>query len=242
MIPGSVAGAIDGYLAAAGRAAPGQLAAVYAVGSLALGDFSDRQSNVDLVVVAEPRLDARQRDRLTRAGRRLHRARRDPEVAFLGWEDLADGPPGGSALCTPMTWAILRHDPMALLGPDWPVVTHDPDGFRKWSADRLQALAAASHGLLVMRRAIVPLVLEAARLAQGAITGRVLSKSEAGELVMPIVSSRHQRVLTDAVGYRQGAQTSMYWGPYERKYDALAVVRELVDAATAPGDGATTSR
>jgi hypothetical protein len=241
MIPQVVAGAIDGYLAAARRVAPDQLAAVYAVGSLALGDFSARQSNVDLVVVAEPRLDARQVQRLTRAGRPLHRARRDAEVAYLAWEDLADGPPPGGALGTPMTWAILRHDPMALVGPDWPVVAHDPDAFRKWSAAQLQTLAAADHGLLVMRRAVVPLVLEAARLAQGAITGRVLSKTEAGELVMPIVSSRHKRVLTDAVGYRRGAQTSMYWGPFERKYDALAVVRELLDAATAPGDGAVTS-
>jgi hypothetical protein len=134
-----------------------------------------------------------------------------------------------------MTRAILRHDPMALLGPDWPVVAHDPDVLKAWCSERLRALAAADHGLLVMRRAIGPLVLEAARLAQGSITGRVLSKSEAGEAAVPIVSSSHQRVLIDAVGYRRGAQTSMYWGPFERKYDALAVVRELADAAVAPG-------
>ena len=132
-----------------------------------------------------------------------------------------------------MTRAILRHDPMALFGPDWPVVGYDPAAFRDWSVARLRALVASSHGLLVLRRAVVPLVLEAARLTQAAITGRVVSKSEAGELAMSIVSTRHQRLLTDAVGYRHGAHASMYWGPFERKYDALTLLRDLLEAATA---------
>ena len=91
-----------------------------------------------------------------------------------------------------------------------------------------EALVASAHGTLIFRRDVAPLVLEAARLTQAVITGRVLSKSEAGELAMPIVSTRHQRLLTDAVGYRHGAHFSMYWGPFERKYDALTLLRELL--------------
>jgi hypothetical protein len=127
---------------------------------------------------------------------------------------------------------------MALFGPDWPVVAYDPDAFRDWSLGRLRALVSASHGLLVLRRAVVPLVLEAARLTQAAVTGRVLSKSEAGESAMSIVSTRQKRLLTDAVGYRRGAQTSMYWGPFERKYDALTLLRDLLEVA-ASGLGRT---
>ncbi len=138
-----------------------------------------------------------------------------------------------------MTRAILRHDPMALFGPDWPVVGYDPGALQSWSAARLRDVVAAAHGLLVLRRAVAPLVLEAARLAQGAITGRVFSKSTAGEAVMPIVSTRQKRILTDAVGYRRGAQTSMYWGPFERKYDALTLVRDLLEAATSAGSAPT---
>src|ERR1700746_3353754 len=82
VLPATVAGMFDGYLEAGRRVAPGQLAAVYAVGSLALGDFSARQSNVDLVVVAEPRLDAAQISRLTRVARGLRRARRDPQIWY----------------------------------------------------------------------------------------------------------------------------------------------------------------
>src|SRR5262249_41355785 len=102
---------------------------------------------------------------------------------------------------------------------------------RAWAVARLQALVASAHGLLIFRRDVAPLVLEAARLTQAVITGRVLSKSEAGELAMPMVSTRHQRLLTGAVGYRHGAHFSMYWGPFERKYDALTLLRELRDVA-----------
>jgi hypothetical protein len=241
VLPATIAGMFEGFLEAGRRAAPGQLAAVYAVGSLALGDFSVRQSNVDLVVVSEPRLDRAQLSTMAAAARGLRRAHRDAQVWYASWEDLDAGGPGSGAssgdapLANPMTRAILRHDPMALFGPDWPVVGLDPEAFPRWSAGRLQALASASHGLLVLRRAVTPLVLQAAQLAQGAITGRVLSKSEAGEAVMSIVSTRQKRILTDAVGYRRGAQTSMYWGPFERKYDALTLVRDLLEAATSTG-------
>jgi hypothetical protein len=245
VLPATVAGLFDGYLEAARRAAPGQLAAVYAVGSLALGDFSVRQSNIDLVVVAEPRLAPAQVSRLAQAARGLRRAHRSPEIWYAGWEDLDAGGPGATGstgehvLATPLTRAILRHDPMALFGPDWPVVGHDTAALQRWSAEQLRALVAAAQGLLVLRRAVAPLVLEAARLAQGAITGRVFSKSAAGEAVMPIVSTRQKRILTDAVGYRRGAQTSMYWGPFERKYDALTLVRDLLEAATSAGSAPT---
>ena len=233
----------DSYLAALQAVAPGQIAAVYAVGSLALGDFSDRQSNIDLVVVADPGLDARQLRRVAPAARGLHRAHRDAQIWHVTWADLDAGGPGTagengvtppvttSPLATPLTRAILRHDPMALFGPDWPVVGHDPAYFQQWAADRLRGLVTSDHGLLVLRRAVVPLVLEAARLTHAAITGRVLSKSEAGESAMSIVSTREKRLLTDAVGYRRGAQTSMYWGPFERKFDAIALLRELLEAA-----------
>jgi hypothetical protein len=133
-----------------------------------------------------------------------------------------------------MTRAILRRDPLALVGPDWPVVAFDDAELRSWCLDRLRELVSARKGLLVMRRNVTPMVLEAARLAQGAITGRMYSKSEAGESAGVLVSSRYRRILTDSVGFRRGARTSMYWGPFERKYDALVLLRDLVAAAVAP--------
>jgi hypothetical protein len=244
MLPAEVAGAVDGFLAALERVAPGQVAAVYGAGALALDDFSHRQSNVDLVVVCDPAADRAQIEQLGRAERGLNRAGRAPGVWYTTWEEVAGDPvpepgvpepgvpePGRSKLSTPMTRALLRSDPMALIGPDWPVVGFDDAEFRSWCRTRLQQMASGRKGLLVLRRAVTPLVLEAARLAQGAVTGRLFSKTEAGESVGPLVSTRYRRILTDAVGYRRGAQTSMYWGPFERKYDALVLLRDLAELA-----------
>jgi hypothetical protein len=275
MLPGEIAGPIDGYLAALRREAPDQVAAVYAVGSLAVADFSSKQSNVDLVIVGDPPLAPAQVARLRRAEKGLERVGRRAGLWYTGWEEVAadDRParaqatqaPAGLAapipaasspppapspvaqtpatpaqaareslsttLATPMTRAMLRQDPIALIGPDWPVVGYDEAAFRSWCSERLRVLATARKGVLVFRRAVTPVVLEASRLAQGAITGRVFSKSEAGESIGMIVAPRYRRILTDAVGYRRGAQTSMYWGPFERKYDALVLLRDLLEVA-----------
>ena len=238
-MPGVVVGSVDAYLRALRRHTPDQVAAVYAVGSLALADFSPKYSNVDLVVVGDPPLTPLQVMGLRRAQKRLARAGRPAEVWYTSWAEVAgDAGIGADAvlatpspLATPMTRALLRQDALALIGPDWPVVGYDDAVFRAWCSARLDALTTDRKGLLVMRRAITPLVLEASRLAQGAITGRLYSKSAAGESVGIIVSTRYRRILTDAVGYRRGARTSMYWGPFERKYDALILLRDLREAA-----------
>ena len=278
MLPGEVTGQVEGFIATLERVAPGQVAAVYAVGAIALDDFSDRLSNIDLVVVADPRLTPAQTGRLARAEHGLKRVGRRAAIWYTSWEEVADdpgvpagategsdsspptpspqaaaapagpspqataaaagpppqataAPPRSSSLATPLTRAVLRNDAVALTGPDWPVVGYDGEGFRAWCRDRVRTMAAGSNGLLVMRRAVTPLVLEAARLAQGAVTGRLMSRTEAGESVGPLVSTRYRRILTDAVGFRAGARTSMYWGPFERKYDALILLRDLARLA-----------
>jgi hypothetical protein len=239
MLPGDVVEPIDDYIAALRRLAPDQVAAVYAVGSLALADFSSRYSNVDLVVVGDPALTASQVGGLRRAEKGLARAGRAAEVWYTSWAEVAGDAGIGaeapvaepSTIATPMTRAMLRQDALALLGPDWPVVGFDDAVFRAWCSAQLAALTTSAKGLLVMRRAVTALVLEASRLAQGAITGKVFSKSGAGETVGGMVSTRYRRILTDAVGYRRGARTSMYWGPFERKYDALILLGDLMEAA-----------
>lgn len=237
-MPQVVAGPVDTYVDQLRRELGASVAAVYAVGSLALGDFSHKQSNIDLVVVADALPDAETARRLRRSEKQLDRAGRAAAVWYSTWEEVSGGPGSVSRsaeLATPLTWAILRNDPMPLFGPDWPVVWEDQPALRAWALDRLNATASAGKGMLLLRRDVGPLVLETARLAQIAMTGRVLSKSEAGESMSGFVATSHRRVLVDSVGYRQGAQTSMYWGPFERKYDALAVVDELIGAARSTG-------
>jgi aminoglycoside adenylyltransferase-like protein len=210
------------------------VAAVYLVGGAALDDFSPRQSNVDLVVVSDPPLTAEQVRRLARSEKSLARAHRPAQVWHTSWPEIADQSQAGtevSPLETPLTRNLLRNDATAVFGPDWPVVGYDAHDYRSWCRGRVRDLLKSAEGVMLMRRDVTTLVLEAARLAQGAVTGRVFSKSEGGEAVRPLVPQHFRRILTDAVGYRAGAKTSMYWGPFERKYDARVLVRHLVEVA-----------
>jgi hypothetical protein len=235
VILGGVGGVVDGYVGTARRAAPERIAGVYLVGGIALGDFSAKQSNVDLVVVGDPAFTSTERQELRKAERLLHRAGRRAEVWYTTWAELADGAPSGSGIDTPLTRAMLRNDAIAVYGPDWPVVGFDVDQYRRWCVDQLGLVVGRTDGLMLLRRTVTTLVLQGVRLAQGALTGKVFSKSAAGESVGSVVPVHFRRILTDAVGYRRGAQTSMYWGPFERKYDARALLRRLLEVTAGEG-------
>lgn len=234
MLPAAAADPLASFVPSVERAVPDRLAAVYVVGGMALGDFSARQSNLDVVAVFDPPLAGDEAARVRPAERPLARAGRPASVWYAGWDVIADGPSGDPAgwpaLETPLTRALLREEAIAYLGPDWPVVAYDEGSYRSWCRRTLVELGTGDHGMMVMRRGVGPLVLEAARLAMGATTGRAYSKSEAGESAISLVPHHFRRILQDAVGYRHGANTSMYWGPFERKYDARQLIRELVQA------------
>ena len=253
MLPSALEDPLAAYVRTLDKVAPGQVAALYLVGGAALGDFSARLSNVDLVVVGAPALEERQVAELRRAEGRLERVGRPAAVWYTDWDTIADGTPADGTpadgtpadgtpadgtrpgapvpeLETPLTRHLLAEEAVAVIGPDWPVVAYEADDFRKWCRDRLTAMVGDDHGLMLMRRGVTPLVLDAARAAEGAATGKVLSKSEAGNKALELVPNHYRRILSDAVGYRNGANTSMYWGPFERKTDARQLIRHLADA------------
>ena len=130
MLPGEVSAQVEGFIAALERVAPGQVAAVYAVGAIALDDFSSRLSNIDLVVVADPPLTPAQTGRLGRAERGLKRARRRAAIWYTTWEEVADNPgvpplptaaPGateGPESSSPIPAAPVPPPPQAPGGPE----------------------------------------------------------------------------------------------------------------------------
>ena len=234
MIPVAASDRLSPYADALEASLPGRLAGLYVVGGLALGDFSARQSNLDLVVVCEPPLTAAEARSVSGAERRLERAGRRAAIWHAGWDVLADGSTGDTTtwpeLETPLTRALLREEAIAYRGPDWPVVAFDEAEYRRWCHGALTDLAGRVRGPMVMRRGVASLVLGAARLALGAVNGRVYSKSEAGQAAQALVPNHFRRILLDAEGFRKGASASMYWGPFERKYDARQLIRRLLEA------------
>jgi hypothetical protein len=228
VIPAELAEPLDRFLAAFDRVVPDRRAGVYLVGGLALADFSHRQSNVDLVIVCDPPLSAEEITGLRKDEHGLARAGRPAAVWYSGWDEIAEGPgERPSPLDTPLTRALLCEEALAYYGPDWPVVAYEEADYRSWCRQQLEAVAAEGRGWMVMRNRVADLVLQAARLAQGAVTGRVYSKTEAGHTALALVPHHFRRILTDAAGFRNGAHTSMYWGPFERKYDARELIRRL---------------
>ena len=197
--------------------------AVYLVGSPALGDYSPRQSNLDLVAVTPAPAPVTP----------LARPPRNRVVLYTTWSALVAPPAGPHPLANPMTWAILAHHPVALHGPAAPAVHTDPSQVQAWFASQLPLIASRTSHLL-WRRHLTRVVLQSVPAAHGARTGTVVSLREAGELALAGASHTSHRVITDALGYREGANTSMYWGPFERKSNAVGLAQQLVDEVSSP--------
>lgn len=230
-----LAGFVERFREAAGD----QTTGLYLLGSPALGDFSPRQSNLDLLAVTERPLGGEELRRLRVTHRSLRRQGRDALVCYTTWPDLRGPAEDASAvtfagraeveparLANPVTWAVMAGRPVALTGPAEAVAQADRAAVSAWFQARMAALVEQA-GSLLWRRGLTRLVLQASRCAHGRATGEVVSLRRAGELALPTASHTGHRVITDALGYREGANTSMYWGPFERKTNALDLVRRL---------------
>ncbi len=236
------------------RRCPDTLVGVYAVGSLALGDYRSSTSNLDALAVADrpwsPQALASARPAVDVLGRGL----RPAAVAWIDWDDLAAepstvGPPctvGSSAvdsdrLVNPLTWQIVRTSAICTRGPEYPEI--GVGELRSWARDQLldrePALVARwrQPGRLWLRARAAGAVLDAARLWAAVGSGRVLSKAESVDALVEGASPPHQRVLRDSAGWRAGAATSMYWGPLERKRDAIGWLASTIEAAAHAGSG-----
>lgn len=222
------------------------LRAVYGVGSVALGDWVAHLSNLDVVAVADRAWEPATVARLRPAVHALAVRGRPARVAWVTWEDLAGDPAGSQApvvvgrravptaeLVNPMTWHILRTAAVCVRGPEYPDVWSGD--VRDWAEQRILqwwpgqvAAWTRNPTSLWWRRQTCGPVLEVARLSVVTASGRVLSKLEAGESLLDGARTTVQRILKDSIGYRQGARVSMYWGPFERKNDAVNWVRTVI--------------
>lgn len=248
MVPPDVLRQLRAFAERVERRSPGAVEGLYAVGSVALGDFRRPLSNLDLVAVSEESWAAPALDAVRASIDVLGRAGRPARVACITWEQLASEPEGVAApgylgrkplppgeLVNPLTWAVLRTSAVSVVGPEYPTV--GSGDLRRWAADRLSdwwgpwLRQARSRPVLYLRRWECERVLEVSRLAQVVRSGRVVSKVEAGELEAMSATPRFQRILKDSVGYRRGVRMSMYWAPFERRNHAIAYLSEQTTSA-----------
>jgi hypothetical protein len=135
-IPAIVTDTIQSYLALADAEAPGLVEGLYLEGSVALGDFRPRASDIDFVAVTAEPPDTAVLAALARVHDRLRRQRRRPffDGLYLTWSDLADGPAAatgrpassegrfrpisGPGHANPVTWHTIAGHGVTLRGPE----------------------------------------------------------------------------------------------------------------------------
>jgi hypothetical protein len=252
VIPDSVNGQLVDFLAEADRLHASRIAGLYVVGSLALGDFEERRSSIDVVAVSETPLAPAELGGLARFHKLLDRRRRPPWVGYTTWDRLASGPGDAAMACfrggagvdpsrfaTPMTWEQVRSTAVVMRGPDYPVVWHDELILRKWFFDQLALEQRQSDRptKLWLRSATSHTVLRLTQLFLGLRRGTVVAQRAAAEAMIENLADQFRRVVEDSLSYRAGVTTSLYWGFLERRQDVRALMTELV-ARSAPQAGA----
>lgn len=256
LLPAAVSVHVERYLERLDRTLPGVLTGCYAVGSLALGDFSERVSNIDLVAVADRTWDEGQVAVGGAAADLLRFSGRRPFVALVSWVELAAEPSAGTPVAYPPTGTGV--DPFSrdvlygaptLRGTDRPQVGQRDGAIEEWAGHTLRSRwapwAASAHrrpAKLWMKRSLADPVLEVAQL-HAACRGDVWSKTQAAQaLIAELPAGAGRKVLSEALSFREGSTSSMYWGPVERKKDAIALVAGLSGLSSRAGDARAPGR
>ncbi|MFF5038062.1 nucleotidyltransferase domain-containing protein [Nocardia salmonicida] len=149
---------VESYLALADAEAPGLIEGLYLEGSVALGDFHPKASDIDFVAVTATPPDAAALATLERIHTQLRRQRPRPffDGTYLTWNDLAAGPTAAvdrpishegqlqaesvAGQQTPVAWHTLAHHGVALRGPaigDLGIWT-DPAALAAWQNTNLE--------------------------------------------------------------------------------------------------------
>ncbi|HZE39111.1 MAG TPA: nucleotidyltransferase domain-containing protein [Stackebrandtia sp.] len=258
-LPTQVAAVTGEYLSTCDKDLPGRVVGLYLYGSVALDDFRPGVSDVDFVAVLDGPADHSTARALRRVHERLGHHQDHPRFdgVYVTWEDLAiepDGTHGPYAFANkfhmsgdfergPVTWHTLAQCGVTVRGPavdgvkfardavaltEW---THtNLDGYwRDWWKTASNSLSRISLWCLRPQGAVWA-VLGVSRLHYTLSTGRVTSKTGAGEYAREIFDTRWHRIIDDALRVRRG-EPSGYRNPISRRADTLAYLDMVIDDA-----------
>jgi len=236
---------------------PERIRGLYLTGSLALDDYRPGLSDIDFVAVSDTALRPSELEVLRRVHMELGRAVPDPKLdgVYLNWADLAAAPAGLSApyclrgqfepegdfAINPVTWWTLHRHPLALRGPDRPVVYHDDQMLREWCRESLRSYwgsyvrSARGYGVYrlysLARDLTVWGVLGVARPHATIRTGKMISKTAAGAYALDVFPSRWSAIVREAVAGRRGSDKSYYRNIFARRRDSLAFMEYVISDA-----------
>ena len=223
------------FLDAVDDEAPGLVEGLYLTGSVALGDFRLRESDVDFVAVVAARPDAASIAALSRAHARLRARWRRPyfDGIHVTWDDLERGPvacvpvpfahdgrfgAAGRFELNPVTWHVLAHHGVAFRGPparDLGVWT-DRAVLASWTLDNLESYWRPwrhARSRLLSPLGLATLgpwapawgVLGVSRLHYTLATGAITSKEGAGIYALHTFPGRWHRLVNECLRIRRGS-------------------------------------
>lgn len=254
MVPGaqSTIDLATGHLIALLQRNTGDLIqSLHLIGSIADGDFRPGRSDLDFVAVLSRELTDDDAEALVV----VHRSyRTDPTLPSLdgvwltaeelraGPDAVADGPTSqqGDFVVVargnrnPVTWFSLP-DAVTLIGElDHDALWRDRERLVSWVRDNAQSywrrwLSGASGISPAMLGRAAPMwgVLGISRLAYTKATGKIASKSAAGEWALTAFDLRWRPIIEEVLAYRRG-EPSNYGNPFARRRDALAFVEMAI--------------
>ncbi len=227
---------------------------LHLIGSVADGDFRPGKSDFDFVAVLSRELTDDDAEALVVVHRSY---RTDPTLPSLdgiwltadelraGPDAVADGPTSqqGDFVVlargnrNPVTWFSLP-DAVTLIGElDRAALWQDRERLVSWVRENAQsywqrwladASGISSKGLAMLGR-VAPMwgVLGISRLRYTQTTGKIASKSAAGEWALTAFDPRWHPIVEEALAYRRG-EPSKYANPFARRRDALAFVEMAI--------------
>lgn len=243
---------VDGYN-------PELLEGFYLYGSVALGDFSLKLSDIDFIAVSKNRLTKEDIVKLDGIHQMIRKAYPKPslEGIYVTWEDLGElndvepypyyheGKMHESGLfeCNPVTWHELTTCGIAIQGPEVTELNITQDWgqliklmhenlnsyWLNWIKQSSKRMTINSVTLLFSKAAVEWGVLGITRLFYTFRENQITSKARAGEYALGVVPERWHRIIQESINYRRGLSKSLYRSVWKRRADALAYMNYILN-------------
>ncbi len=237
---------------------PQRITGFYLTGSIALGDFHHRQSDIDFVAVTDVPFKPFEFAKLSKIHRCLERSHHNPTLdgIYVTWHQLVSSPegitvpysnegvfhPSNGFGANPVTWSTLSRYPVAIRGPRNPSIFHDDKQLRNWC--RLNLLSYWSRWIRSAqtkpKRIVYSLsrhstewgVLGVSRLHATINMGDIISKEKAGQYALSSFPVQWHRVIQSSLLKRAGEIGDCYTNPFRRRRETLAYMSMIVSQAT----------
>ena len=239
----------------------GFVEALYLYGSIALGAFNTRLSDVDFVAVVGHRPDEQEIEQLRVAHQLVRQQHPQPKLAgiYLPWEDLGR-PPGeitpypcyhGSVLnpqgffeLNPVTWWILKKRAVTVFGPPAETLPYsvDSDWLLGWTRQNLNSFWASYTrrpsriAALLTDWGIEWTVLGVLRQFYTLREHDITSKTGAGQYALSCLPGRWHRLIQEAIRIRGDNHSSLFKSRLWRAREAFVFLKHVIAAGNSFGD------